>query len=53
MELDDRAADLMTITVETVNTTLKQAIICFQGQTVLESISCFLKVSVVVLEECD
>ncbi len=63
--LDDKATDreeLMTITVQTVHAsrvsalsvprTLKQAIICFQGQSVLESIKCFLKVSVLVGETC-
>lgn len=61
-QLVDKAADrgeLMTINVQTVHTswvtalsvprTLKQPIICFQGQTVLESIKGFLKVSVLVL----
>lgn len=54
IQLADRATDreeLMTITAQTVHAswvralsvhrTLKQAIICFQGHTVPESINCF------------
>lgn len=62
---DDKATErkeLMAATVQTPHAShvselnvyrkLKQAIICFQGQTVQQSIKCFLKVSMLVAENC-